>query len=380
MPNKPINIASLASYQIYPAIMGGQKGIALLYEYLSKYAPVTILGTSSNDASGVTDRIQVIPMLSNSKYRYINPFLFFSIRKYLRKNKISHLVLEHPYYGWLGLPLKWFTPVKLIIHSHNIEALRFKSTGRWWWGILWHYEKLTHRKADLNFFIHDDDRNYALEKFHLKPNKCVTITYGIEKNNAPGEAEKRSAANFIRNKYNIAPEKKILLFNGSLDYKPNSAALDIILEKINPLLLANKNLHYTIVICGNRLPASYNELADYKDKNIIYAGFVDDISIFFKGADIFINPVIDGGGIKTKVVEALSHDLSVISTESGATGIPAAVAGDKMKIVADADWDEFVTQIAEMNTHATIPNTFFDHFYWGNIALKAFESIKQLDQ
>jgi hypothetical protein len=63
-----------------------------------------------------------------------------------------------------------------------------------------------------------------------------------------------------------------------------------------------------------------NELKNYADQNIIYAGFVDDISIYFKGADVFINPVSYGGGIKTKLVEALGYNLNAVSTSNGAIG------------------------------------------------------------
>ena len=377
--NEGFNIASLVSYQVYPAKMGGQKGIALFYQYLSKLVPITIISTRNN-VPAANDRIRFVPALSNAKIRYINPLLFFTVRRFIKKNNITHLILEHPYYGWLGLFLKWFSKIKLIVHSHNIEALRFKSMGRWWWGILWHYEKLIHRKADLSFFIQDDDRKYAIEKFNLKPGKCVTITYGIEIENPPSAAEKRAAGNVIRERYGIAADKKIMLFNGTLDYKPNQDALDIILNKLNPLLLENTDFSYTIIICGNRLPAAYKNLEAYAGKNIVSAGFVDDISVFFKGADIFINPVIDGGGIKTKVVEALGYDLSVISTQSGAIGIPVSITGDKMTVIAGEDWSSFAAQVPLMDSHASIPQKFFDHFYWGNIAAKAFESIKQIQQ
>ncbi len=378
MPTKEINIASLASYQIYPAKMGGQKGIALFYEYLATLTPVTIFCTSNNTADEIKEKIKLLPVLGKSKFRYINPMLFFSLRRYLRKNNITHLILEHPYYGWLGVMLKWFAPVKLIIHSHNIEALRFKSTGKWWWGILWHYEKLTHRKAHLSFFIQDDDRNYGIKKFGLDPDKCITITYGCEMTHPPAAEDKRMARSSICNNYAIAPEKTIILFNGTLDYKPNRDALDSILKKINPLLLANKNFGYAIIICGNKLPAAYNKLDKYRDKNIIFAGFVDDITVFFKGADIFINPVTDGGGIKTKVVEALGYDLSVVSTRSGAIGIPPGVTGEKMVTCTDDDWEDFAFQITTIQKDMSIPKNFFDHFYWGNIAAKALEAIEQI--
>ncbi len=48
--------------------------------------------------------------------------------------------------------LKWFTGVKLIVHSHNIEGLRWKTLGKWWWKGLWIYEKWVHRQADLQLF------------------------------------------------------------------------------------------------------------------------------------------------------------------------------------------------------------------------------------
>ncbi|MBK7885593.1 MAG: glycosyltransferase family 4 protein [Chitinophagaceae bacterium] len=160
-----------------------------------------------------------------------------------------------------------------------------------------------------------------------------------------------------------------------MNYKPNLDAVDIILKEINPLLLAEKNFKYKIIICGKNLPASYNELKDFSDKNIIYAGFVDDIALFFKAADIFINPVTDGGGIKTKLVEALGYNVSVISTANGAIGIPLTITGEKMKVLENDDWKKFAGKIIECNDASDIPPEFFDHFYWGNVAKKAAAAI-----
>ncbi len=357
-------------YRIYPAKMGGQKGIALFYEYLSQLLPVTMVSTTANAVPNVAG-IQFIAALGQSKSRYFNPFLFFSIRKILKDSGSSHLILEHPYYGWLGFLLKKFCGIQLVIHSHNIESIRFKSTGKWWWRLLWQYEKYTHRQADINFFITDEDREFAVKHFGLLPEKCLTITYGFEMSEAPSASEKAVARLKLQQLHLIGANEKILLFNGTLDYKPNLDAVDGILNKMNPLLLAQPELAYKIIICGKGLPAEYNELEAFKNKNIIYAGFVDDINIYFKGADIFINPVTDGGGIKTKVVEALGNGLSVISMRSGATGIPVSITGDKMKITADDDWQEFAGQVKQINALSEIPFSFFEHFYWHNIAKKA---------
>jgi hypothetical protein len=375
--DKAVNILSLVPYKFLPPNMGGQKGIAFFNRYLSKFLNLSCV-TIKDNTEQASEPYPIKNILSNGPTHYINPLYFFTLIHIIREEKITHLIIEHPYYGWLGSLLKWFCQVKLIVHSHNIESLRFKTMNKWWWGILWYYEKITHRNADHNFFIQDHDRNYAVENFKLDPNKCTTITYGFELSEAPSPAAKQQARELICKLHHIPASHKILLFNGTLGYKPNLDALDVILEKINPKLLTKNHFSYKIIICGNKLPASYNELVDYKEQHIIFAGFVPDINLYFKGADIFINPVLDGGGIKTKLVEALGFDLSVVSTQSGAIGIPESITGDKMKIIADNDWDTFYRQVLLIDNKASIPALFFGHFYWGNIAKKAATAISQI--
>ncbi len=375
--SKKVNILSLVSYKFLPPDMGGQKGVAFFNRYLSKenvLTCVTVKANSNHTEEGYT----VKNILSDSPSRYFNLLYFFKLRHIISEEKITHLIIEHPYYGWLGLLLKWLCHIKLVVHSHNIESLRFKSVGKWWWGILWYYERFVHQKAHFSFFIHDNDRDYAIRNFRLDPSKCTIITYGFDLERPPSSAEKKSARELVCKAQGINPADRLLLFNGTLGYKPNLDALNIILEKINPVLLAHKDFKYKIIICGSKLPPEYDNLANYKDQNIIYAGFVEDINQYFKGCDIFINPVIDGGGIKTKVVEALGNDLSVISTLSGATGIPAEITGGKLLVLPDDDWSKFAHSIMESEPGNVIPPSYFNYFFWANIAKKASAAISGL--
>jgi glycosyltransferase involved in cell wall biosynthesis len=367
------NVLCLVSYRIFPAKLGGQKGVALFYKYLSAFHNVTCVTVKSNDPAEASYKI--LNILSNSSLRYINIFYFFTLKKLLRRYNISHLILEHPYYGWLGILLKIFTGVKLVIHSHNIEAYRFKSIGKWWWKILWYYEKFVHQQADLTFCITEEDRQFMIRKFKLHPSACVVITYGIEWLDPPPSSERLAAKSYLRKTYSIKDTSAIYLFNGTLDYLPNLDAVRFILNQINPLLLLT-DLDYKIIICGKNLPVEMNELKAYSDSNIIYAGFVDDISIYFKGADVFINPVTDGGGIKTKLVEGLGYDLNAVSTINGAIGVDPALCNGKL-LLSGEDWTNF---IANMQTAITLPNhiptKYFEHFSWTNIARKAATAIE----
>ena len=186
-----MNIISLVSYPFLPAKSGGQKGIALFYKYFSVYHVVTIIG-SKNNQPGESEGYALLNILSGSRWRYINPFLFFTLRKQIREKKATHLILEHPYYGWLGYLLKKCCGIKLVVHSHNMEGNRWKSLGKWWWSILWGYERWVHRRADYNFFIQAEDRDYAIKRFALDPARCIVMTYGIEKAGIPepGDMEK----------------------------------------------------------------------------------------------------------------------------------------------------------------------------------------------
>ena len=134
-----------------------------------------------------------------------------------------------------------------------------------------------------------------------------------------------------------------------MDYKPNLEALENILEKINPLLFDYK-LSYKIIICGKKLPAEMNDLKEYADRNIVYAGYVDNISIYFKGSDIFINPVTDGGGIKTKLVEALGYNLTAVSTKNGALGIDEKICNGKLLLSENNDWQAFAPRFSSVSS------------------------------
>ncbi len=370
------NVLSIVPYKIFPSDSGGKKYIASFNEYLSKYHSLFCITVKDNLPSSASYKI--INEISNSKLRYINIFYFILIKKIIKQNKITHVILEHPYLGWLGILLQKFCKIKLIVHSHNIEAERFKTTGKWWWRILGYYEKYIHRKADFTFCITESDRQYLINNYKILPEKAAVITYGISWNAIPPPIEKDLSKEYLFKKYSLVEGTWLYLFNGVLDYKPNVDAIRNIIERINPLLMQS-DISYKIIICGKNLPQEMNELKDYTDKNIIYTGFVDDISIYYKGADVFINPVTSGGGIKTKLVEALGYNLNAVSTMYGAIGIDENICNGKLLLCGNDDWECFAGRMIEaVSLDSYIQHDFFDYFYWDNIAKKAVGIIEEL--
>lgn len=374
-----IKIASLVPYKIIPPITGGEKGIYYFLKHLSNYCRLTCFTVSENEPLNKLFPTLSVLGTSRNKFRYLNVFLFFKLKKLLREKGITHLIIEHPYYGWLAGLLAKFAGIKIIVHSHNIESLRFRELGKWWWKLLYRYERKTHQLAALNFFISPEDRSYAIEHFFLEPDKCKVITFGTELNQFSSE-QKRQAKITLCNQLGIDGATKIILFNGTLSYAPNTNAVRKIATQIAPLFQQKFSQLYKIIICGKGLPPGFNNLQQYELEGILYKGFVEDIYLYFAGADLFINPVTDGGGIKTKLVEALGANTPAVSYRKGAYGVPESITDGNLKIVEDNDTAAFVAQMVYLLSHerTTMPADFYDYFSWNKIAERAAAAIETI--
>lgn len=360
-------VLAIAPYPYLPYFSGGQKFIAQFFHYLGKETDLTVISTEGNDFSLATT-YKTIPLLKKSFARYYDRSLIKKITAIVKEGGFDTVIWEHPYYAWLAYRVRKRTGIRTLIHTHNIEYQRFKSTGRWWWPILKWYERNCFKKADGIFFITPEDKSFAIESWKIDPARCVDLPFGVETENHPGD--RLQCRNEIAVKHNITKDEKIILFNGLLNYKPNLDALHIILEQVNPLLLKKENFPYKIIICGKGLPENFNELKDHTDKNIIYAGFVDDITLYFKGSDLMLNPVQSGGGVKTKMVEAIAFGTTVIATETGSTGIDKQACRSKLIVVKDNNWIEFAEKIVEIKSNEDTPASFYAIYNWNMIIKK----------
>ncbi len=357
-----------------PYFSGGQKSIAQFLDHLGRVSDLTVIGVTENDTSLVKTYKHLAFLKRKALKRYSDTSLISRITSLIVKNHFDAIIWEHPYFAWLATIIKKRTGIETVLHIHNIEYKRFQSTGKWWWWFLKIYEKWFFKFSDKILFVSPDDQKFAIEKWKIKKKKCVEVAFGVEVSEYP--TDKRECNQIVKVNYSIAEDEKILLFNGLLDYKPNLDAVLVILEKITPVLLQHASLKYKIIICGKRLPAELNELKDYADKNIIYAGFVDDIETYFKGADLFLNPVQSGGGIKTKMVESIAFGTTVVTSETGAAGIHRDICGKKLIVAPNDDWAAFVKAIVEnINDNEVTPSSYYQYYYWRSIVRKVVDNL-----
>ncbi len=373
--DKPISIVALAPYRIYPATTGGQRCASFFYGYLSKIAPVALVSVKHNAAPAGFEG-KFLPVMMNATFRYANVFFFFRLRRIVKQEQATHLILDHPYFGWLGFLVQKFCTVKLVIHSHNIEGERFKTMRKWWWKMLLGYEKWVHCCADHSFFITPEDEAYALRNFKLNPAKTSVATYGTTIRRMPSQLDRQQAKQAITSQYQIKQEELILLFAGAMQYGPNATAAEAILTKLAPVLAARRIPH-KIIFCGGDANANITTLVN-NNANVIYAGFVEDIDLYYKAADVFLNTVNEGGGIKTKLVEAIANGTSAVSTIKGALGVPPALCDGKLALAELEQAHDFVTAIENLKKGNATPTAFYAHFYWGTIADTALQQLHNM--
>ncbi len=374
--NRP-SVLSLVSYRVFPPLMGGQKCVVDFYEHLSPFAAIT-LAVSKDNKPEEHSNYQIEPFLFNHWGGDFNLIYVFRLLKLIKKNNVDFIIIEHSYFGFLGIILRFFSKKKMIIRMHNIEGHRFRDMQKFWWGIYLSYEKWVCKKADHLWFTANTDYHFAINEWKIDATKCSTLFYGIDNSEIPSYFERAACRKSLIENHALHENTKLFLFNGTLDYIPNTDALRIIIHELLPRL-AKKHVGYRIMICGNRITDEWQEeLEQYPE--IIFEGFVADIATYYKGCDCFINPVTLGSGLKTKLVEALANNIDIISVESSTLAIDAIYSDQKIKLIPDYDWDAFVLAMCQQSnlTKEKTPAAFYKAFNWQQIIQKALLSLQQL--
>jgi polysaccharide biosynthesis protein PslH len=366
-----IRILSVVWYKVLPPFFGGQKGVACFNEYLGRLAPLACLCSKNNTVIPASYHIDAT--LPVSKSQFVNPFCWRKIFLAAKRQKATHLILEFPYYGLAGVICKKLLGLNLVIHCHNIESLRFKKQNKGWWRLLHAYEKWTLRKADGIFFKTEKEKHFTIKQFALDLEKLIVVPYGIAAGSTP---EKDEAKALLLQRYGIPPGTRLLLFAGTLDYRPNAQAVTALKKKVIPLL-NETGLQYRIIVCGRIVDDAFSYLQNIQDPNLLYAGNVADIWPYFAAADAFLDPVVTGGGVQTKIVDALSFNLNVVCFDGMQEGIKGADA--KIFTAPKNDWQAFTNAIGNaLNKNEPTPASFFEYHNWTNIAEKTYRFIQTI--
>lgn len=105
---------------------------------------------------------------------------------------------------------------------------------------------------------------------------------------------------------------KKIVFLGHLNYAPNIQAVDLICKKIAPKVDA----HFIIIGAG-----SEGLKKKYKNSNVSFLGYVNNLNSIFSQIDIGIAPIITGSGTRLKILDYMASGIPVIGTSRSIEGL-----------------------------------------------------------
>jgi glycosyltransferase involved in cell wall biosynthesis len=109
---------------------------------------------------------------------------------------------------------------------------------------------------------------------------------------------------------------------GTMFYLPNVTGMLWFARDVWPRILAQVP-QATLTIAGKNPPAEIQAITTSKNggANIQVTGYVPDPRPYLEQAGVFIVPLLAGGGMRVKIVEAWRWGLPIVSTSTGAEGI-----------------------------------------------------------
>ncbi len=362
-------LLSLTPYRFLPPANGGHLGIALVHRSLAGFCDDQVAGTKDNAAAG--EPFAFHPLFAATPARYL-PFQYDNELVQLgREKRVGAVLCEHPYMAFTAHRVARRLGIKWFLRSHNIESERFRGQARKWWPVLAAYEKWAMQRAAGTFFVTAEDAKWAESHWRIPAQKCHVAPYGTPLNGLPAKssAEKKALSQTL----NLNPDAPWFYFLGALDYGPNVEALQCIIAEVLPRLRA-AGKPFEVLLAGKGLSPGLE--AQAKAAGICVAGFLPGLDNFLRAVDVMLNPVLSGGGIKTKAVEALAWGNSVASCESGAAGLFREACGGALRVSADRDWDRFTQDVLALAAVPTVvPPAFYDFYNLDAVAKKMLETM-----
>ncbi len=111
-----------------------------------------------------------------------------------------------------------------------------------------------------------------------------------------------------------------LIFTGSMDWLPNTDAVQFFVAEILPHIRKERP-KCRVIIAGRRPTSAIRGLSE-RDSGIEVTGTVPDVRPYLWGSTISIVPLRIGGGTRLKIFEAMAAKTAVVSTSIGAEGLP----------------------------------------------------------
>ena len=252
---------------------------------------------------------------------FISNDIISEICEVINSNSIKTVFIEDSVFGNLVKKIKnRCKECKVLSFYHDVKADLYKqwmdnertlkSKIEYTIGIRQEY--VNQKYADINIVFNERDAKTYQVYYGKRPEAILPLPAPVP-----------SISHDIMNSITEKDDKKHILFVGK-KYYPNLVGFKWFVDNALPSLTDN----IQVDVVGRGLEELRNE---YSDPRINVIGGVESLNPYYENADIVIAPLFDGGGMKSKTVEALSFGKIFVGTEESLFGF----------------WEEMDTSIRE---------------------------------
>lgn len=125
-----------------------------------------------------------------------------------------------------------------------------------------------------------------------------------------------------------------IIFHGAMNYAPNVRAVEFLARDVLPRVRAERP-DAELVIVGRDPAPRVVELEALDGVRV--TGGVEDMRAWLTSSRVWVGPFLDGTGIKTKLLEAMTTDLPCVVTPLGHRGLDDVTSGDQLLVGSTAE-------------------------------------------
>lgn len=249
--------------------------------------------------------------LPYSAGKYYSRAYIKTIKKLLSTQEYDAIVIDHPQIAWLQSYIPRKGQQKLFMVAHNVENQIYTQNSKEARNQLarWIYRRESHLIKKLEDQLAKVAQEvWALTKADAEYFTALKEVKKVRVCSLPPHLEKLDQVS-------IKTQTKTfdIAIIGSWAWKPNFEGLQWFLETVYPQLPPHLSIH----IAGRGA-----EWLTNKYPNIKYLGFVPNVQEFMAQAKVIAIPILSGGGIQIKTLDAIASGSNIVATTVALRGIP----------------------------------------------------------
>lgn len=240
-----------------------------------------------------------------------------SLKKLLREHDFDVVQLEHSYMGVYLPTIRKNTNARIFLRPQNVENRvwmryleKLSNPFKKWYlktaaNRLKQFETQVANSVDGIIAIAPHDAG-IFQKYALKT-PVITIPPGFDFSALGGYDIERQYRNFP-SFYHL----------GSMDWPPNQQGIEWFISEVIPAVV-EQYPDFVFKIAGKNMP---ERLIRASGRHLVVEGEIADALQYHEDKSVMIVPLLSGGGVRVKIIEAMALGKTVISTSIGAEGIP----------------------------------------------------------